>query len=383
MPVPSFRREVIGVLDNDHPTAPMNTLFQVADLNSDGRLDIFTSGRDGQMAWFENRGGGAWERHLVAPVTCQECGGLAHDLTGNGRPDIVNGGDFRSDELAWWENPGERGGEWTRRVIAKTGYGQFHDEALGDVTGDGRLSLLFSNQLAPGGAQLGIVPLPADPFQSPWPGIEIIARERAVKGQPEEGIAIADLDGDGRNEVIFGCCWYKFVAGEWERHPYADDYITTLIAVADFDGDGFPEILLSEGDACIYGYPQGGKLGWFKPVDRTHAGIRRMWRERRIDENLLDPHSLQFGDLCGSGRLDLLVGEIGKKASLQEEPPRLMIYENEGDGRFTRHVIDTGVGVHHARLADLTGDGTLDIASRSLHGPNKWQIYVWYNTAKP
>ena len=77
---------------------------------------------------------------------------------------------------------------------------------------------------------------------------------------PEEGLAIADIDGDGRNEILAGTHWYKFADGRWEQHKYADDYITTLVAVGDIDGDGKPEIVLSEGDACIYGYPQGGKL---------------------------------------------------------------------------------------------------------------------------
>lgn len=379
MPIPRFVRTVIGELNNDGPNAPMNTLFQIGDLNRDGRMDIFTSGRDGAMAWFENRADGGWTRHIIAPVACQECGGLAHDLTGDGWPDVINGGDWRSDELAWWENPGPKGGEWRRRLIAKTGYGQFHDEALGDVTGDGRLSLIFSNQHAEEGSQLSVVPLPADPTVSPWPNVAFITQGRKVKNQPEEGVAIADLDHDGRNEVIFGCSWYKYVDGAWERHPFADDYITTLVAVGDIDGDGRVEIVLSEGDACIYGYPQGGKLGWFKPEDDTPEGLRRLWTEHRIDENLLDPHSLQLADLCGAGRLDLLVGEIGRKETLEEEPPRLMIYENDGTGGFTRHLIEQGVGTHHARLADFRGKGVLDIASRSLHGPNKWQIYLWRN----
>ena len=303
---------------------------------------------------------------------------MAFDLTHSGQRDILNGGDSRSDELAWWENPGAKGGAWTRRIIAKTGAKQFHDEIIGDVTGDGRLSLVFGNQ---GAGTVNVVPLPDDPRQSPWPNVEVIARDRKVKGQPEEGLAIADIDGDGQNEIIAGTCWYKRVGGRWESHQYAEDYITTLIAVGDIDGDGQLEIVLSEGDACIYGYPEGGKLGWFKP----NGDLRGLWTEHRLEEHLLDPHSLQLGDLCGNGRLDILVGEIGVKTKLDTNPPRLFVYENQleraSSGGFTRHLIDEGIGTHHARLADFEGRGVLDIASRPLHGPDKWKIFVWRNEA--
>jgi hypothetical protein len=56
-----------------------------------------------------------------------------------------------------------------------------------------------------------------------------------------------------------------------------------------------------------------------------------------------------------------------------------MVYENDGQAGFARRVIDEGTGTHHARLVDLRNRGVLDIASRPLHGPEKWNIVVWYN----
>lgn len=383
MAKPSFTRCVIGELDNSAYGCDMNTFLTVGDLNRNGRPDVVLSGRDGQMAWFENTGEPrTWKRHLIGMTSHQECGGVIHDLTGDGWPDIIIGGDWRSDEVAWWENPGAAASApnppaWTRRVVARTSKNQFHDELIGDITGDGRISLVFWNQKA---GSLNWVPLPADPRQSPWPEIQTIAANMKEKGQPEEGLAIADIDGDGKPELIAGTHWYKYTgrAGQqWEQYKYAKDYITTVIAVGDIDGDGKPEIVISEGDACIYGYPQGGKLGWFKPG----ANVHDLWVEHRLEEHLLDPHSLQLGSLCDTGHLDILVGEIGKRETLLQQKPRLMIYENDGKANFTQHVIDEGTGTHHARLADLRKKGVLDIVSRPLHGPEKWKLFAWYNNA--
>jgi hypothetical protein len=371
MGAPSFTRVCIGELDNG---AEMNTLFNVADLNRDGKMDIFSSGRNGIMVWFENKGGGKWERHLVDNVRHQECGGLAYDLDRDGWPDILNGSDSGADEIAWWRNPGPQGGRWKRHLICKTGANQFHDTLIADITNEGRPSLLFWNQ---GSGTLYWTPIPRDPSQSPWPNIQTIATGMREGGQPEEGLAVADIDGDGKNEIVAGTHWYRYLGWEnrWERHKFARDYISTVIALGDINGDGRNEILLAEGDACIYGKPQGGKFAWFRPGQDIHA----LWEEHLIEDHLLDPHSLQLGDICGNGHLDILVGEIGVRDTYREKPPRLMVFENDGKGNFQKHIIDTGTGSHHAQLADFRNCGVLDIASRPLHGPDRTKIFVWYN----
>jgi hypothetical protein len=377
----SFTRTLIGEIDNSASGATMNTFLTVGDINRDGFADVVVAGRSGSMVWFENPGAaratsaaGPWTRHLIDHVQNVECGGVTHDLTGNGYPDVIDGGDWRSDELAWWENPGASGAPWTRRLIARTGQTQFHDELIGDVTGDGRLSLVFWNQ---GSGTLYWTPLPEDPRQNGWPDIRPIARDRREGRQPEEGLAIADLDGDGRNEIVAGTHWYKYRGGDrWDSHKFAHGYISTLVQVADLDGDGQQEIMLSEGDACIYGKPQGGKFAWFKP----RANLAEPWEEHVVEDFLLDPHSLQVADLCGHGHLDILVGEIGVRETYLEKKPRLMIFENDGRARFTRHVVDEGTGTHHARLVDLRHRGVLDIVSRPLHGPDRWRVFAWYNS---
>ncbi len=388
MSVPRFKKVVIGELINDIAPAPMNTFSAVGDINRDGRPDLVVCGRNGKMAWLENQGADrAWTLHRVDEPDQMECGGSLVDLTGNGLLDILNGGDWRSDGIFWWENPGlsALAVPWQRRLIACTGHGQFHDTLVGKVGGDEHLSLLFTNQ--GGGTNLYCVPIPADPTVSPWPGLQVLASGltetnpgRADGRQPEEGLAIGDLDGDGQNEIVCGTHWLKYrLASQWEMHKFASGYMTTKIAIGDLDGDGKNEIVLSEGDPCVYGRTQGGKLAWFKPG----ADITQPWQEHLIEDYLLDAHSLQLANLSGNGRLDIFTAEVGVADSQTDayisRPPRLLIYENDGQGGFQRHIIDEGTGTHEAVLVDMLGRGRLDIAGKPLHGPEKWKIHIWFN----
>jgi hypothetical protein len=388
MAVPRFTKSVVGEVINDTPPGAMNTFSAVGDVSGNGLLDIVVAGRNGRMVWLENQGeGGQWEQHLIDEVDRMECGGSLYDLTGNGYLDVINGGDSRSDEISWWENPGGASERWRRRLIAKTAHSQFHDTAIGDVTGDGSMSLVFTNQR--GGTTLYRIPLHQDPTVSPWSGIEAIAtqltepnpcREEGV--QPEEGLSIGDIDGDGRNEVVCGTHWYKRTGRQesiWEAHRFAAGYITTKVAIGDIDGDGVNEIVLSEGDPCVYGKTQGGKLAWFKPRD----DIAALWEEHVLEDLLLDAHSLQLGDISGSGRLDILVGEVGmvdwETDAYVRRPPRIVVYENQGQASFVRHVVDEGTGIHDALLADMGNRGMLDIVGKPLHGAEKWKVHVYYN----
>jgi len=317
-------------------------------------------------------------------------GGRTIDLTGNGYPDIINGSEANNDEMSWWENTGKFDGEWKRHVIAKTGRVQMHDTVIGEIKNDGLKYLVFTNQGT--ATTVYCVPIPSDPYQSPWPNLEVIAsgkslpnpqRGRADSVQPDEGLALGDVDNDGLLEVVSGVSYYKWNGKAWETVKFTDqNYITNKICVADIDRDGKNEILLSEGDSYIYGHDDGCKLAWFKPKDDNYKGF---WTEHILDTGLLDAHSIAVADLCSNGYPDIFVGEIGaiKRGGSCEDyiirKPRLLIYENDGKGNFTtRHIIDEGTGIHEAVLVDLDGDGKLDIIGKPLHGAEKWNIHVWY-----
>lgn len=387
---PRFERRRIGGIQNPEggafgSAAAMNLLCLVGDLTGTGRPDIVVAPRHGRMVWFENPGidtADEWPMHtLDAEVHGIEAGGALVDLTGNGLPDVVAGGDARNDELYWWENPGTPGRPWHRRVIAKTGFWQFHDQSVGVVTPDGVRSLVFWNNRV---GDLYRVPLPSDPTVSPWPGIELIRR-----GNPDEGIAIGDVDGDGVDEIVAGDSWYKFVSPDrgWRSYRFGSSYPFPRLQVADVDGDGRMEIVAAEGDAHIFGKPEGGRAGWYS----AGADPTTPWQEHLLEDELLDAHTLQVGDLTGDGSIDILVAEIG----IPDNPrkPRCILYRNNGAAgtavgtggaggdapRFTRHVVDEGLSHHEGRIADIYGTDRLDIVAKPLVGPERWDVFVYKN----
>lgn len=366
--IPKYKKNTIAYLENDVEPAPMNLLCLVGDINQDGYEDIVISGRNGKLVWYENqKNEGKWVQHLIDEVNGLEAGGTLVDITGNGYPDLVIGSDWRNDELYWWENPYPLDKPWRKRIIIKTGFSKFHDQIIGDVTGDGKISLIFWNQ---GAKRLYRVEIPDDPTVYPWPNVEVVAND--IEG---EGLAIADIDGDKINEIIGGTYWFKYTGNKdcpWKTYQYAKNYVAPRIRVEDINSDGVMEIVISEGDALIFGKNEGGKLSYFSsPKDKEN-----LWIENKIDENLLDPHSLEIADFCGNGRLDIIVGEIGSEK--EGRKPRLILYENDGRAKFTKHILAEGISFHEAKICDFTKTGKFSIVNKPLHGLEKWEVQIWH-----
>ncbi len=229
---------------------------------------------------------------------------------------------------------------------------------MGDIDGDGKAELLFLSQKT---GVLAYFRIPEEPRLSPWPeeNLTVIAEEFF----DIEGLAIVDLDGDGRNEIVAGPNVFRpgdSPGSSWKREPFASDWVKTRIAVADLDGDGRLEVVLCEGES----HP--ARLGWCKPG----GGELHLLRD-----DLFHPHSLEIADFDGDGRPDIFVAEMG--LGRNPHPPRMFIYLNQGGGRFQEVLIGEGVATHEAKVCDLTGDGRPDLVGKP-YMPER-HIDVWFN----
>ena len=308
---------------------------------------------ESNVFWYENPG---WERHDVARAPDLSVGGSLGDLTGDGTPELVAGQNMGS-ELYWFEIPSDPRRTWTRHLITDR-FQKYHDTAIADVDDDGEPEVVILSQQS---ATVCYYDVPEDPRVSPWPDdhLHVLAEDLNV-----EGVAVTDLDDDGRTEIVAGPNVFRRSADEsgWERETLGDGWEWTRVGIADLDDDGDLEIVLTEGDLPYQG-DRMGRVGVFDPPD---------WSVTVLDDDLYCPHTIQIADFDGNGRPDLLVAEMGLG---ENDTPRMFVYRNHEDG-FERVEVDRGVPTHEAKAVDLTGDGSLDVVGKS-YTPDH-HVDVWY-----
>ncbi len=348
-----------AIIDADPPGSE-HDITLLHDLTGNGLPDIIIGGKQGppNLFWYENTGpGGGWPRHEIADAPELEAGGVIFDLNRDGRPDIIAGQQYNGDTLWWFECPPDPRTPWPRRVITDA-YAKYHDQAIGDVDGDGAPELVFLSQIA---GVLAYYDLPEDPTTEPWPDEHLHLVDDAVGDA--EGLAIVDINGDGVAEIIAGTIIYAPVdiaSGEWRRTNFAPDWVKTRVAVADLLGDGSLQIVLVEGES------DEGRMAILHAPD---------WRPQMLRSDLFHPHSLAIADFNGDGRPDIFVPEMGLGRNPHE--PLMIVYRNLGGGEFDEQVIATGIPTHEAKVADMTGDGRPDIVGKP-YMPER-HIDLWLN----
>jgi hypothetical protein len=375
-----FRHERI---DDDPPASRMSFCL-VEDLTGNGRPDVLAGAAganrwvdlplvgsvnlwdvpgarslaalaETNVFWYENPG---WERHDVARAPMLSVGGALGDLTGTGTCDLV-AGRHKNPEVYWFEQPADPRAEWRRRLLADD-FESYHDITVADVDDDGADEVVFLSQDS---AVVGYYKVPSDPRQEPWP-----RRNRRILAEnlDVEGVAVADVDGDGRAEVVAGTNVFHRSGEEWTREVVAEGWEWTRVAVADLDGDGLCELVVTEGDLPYKG-DRPGRLGVFDPP---------AWDLTLLRDDLYNPHSLQVADFDGDGRPDIYVAEMGIEG--YGDPTHLVFRNRDGDGglAFEETVVERHIPTHEATAVDGDGDGRPDIVGK---GYGSDHVDIWYN----
>lgn len=339
----------------DLPLASVG-LTALVDVDRDGRLDFVLGAAQPappRLYWFRFVAPDRWEKYVIGTQFLSVVGLAPLDVDGDGWVDFVCSG-------VWYRNTRKPRQEPFERIVFDPTAGGAHDIVAADIDGDGRQDIVMMGDERTRLKSLRWYKIPSDPRQ-PWPSHPI--------GPPVHGAiapkGIMDVDADGDLDVLRADTWFENRDGkgtQWLAHPNIPfgrkgPYgVCVRTAVADLDGDGKQEIIMVDAD-----------ISYGKAVILHSPDKGRTWQKQELPQSFPygSMHTLQVADFNGDGRLDIFVNEQEDLLPKGRRNPRWVIWENLGGGQFAERIIlDQRLGGHEAVAGDVDHDGDIDICSK-------------------
>lgn len=334
------------------------------------------------------------------------------DINGDGVADMLVGG-HPTEKLNWYD--ATHG--YAKTVIATPNIEFTEEMSLGDIDGNGSLDVLVTDGNT--GNNLVWFKNPR-PTGNPSVGSQWTRQTIGALNTWGKGVAAADIDHNGLMDVAarssnLQYIFFQTAPGTWLNRSFTSSLGigTEGMTVADIDGDGNADIvsrgfwLRNPGGTASTSLNNWNKYNIgtfdqnFKAVvaDINHdgkpdivtsssegtadlawwsygAGPTGTWTSHTIVPNLSNAHTLAVADMNGDGKLDVIVGQM-----LTSTTNQISIYFNvDGQGnQWQQQVVDT-TGIHNGAVGDVNGDGYPDIMGDNYTGPPVW---VWLNNYVP
>jgi len=175
--------------------------------------------------------------------------------------------------------------------------------------------------------------------------------------QPSD-IKVGDINGDGTLDIAMAdantntIAWYNNLdglGGYGSINVVTNTYsFTRSLHLADLDGDLDLDIIASS--------KNNNSVVWFKNLD----GLGNFSAAITITDNAMNAFGISASDIDNDGDIDVL--------STSQNDSKIAWYKNlDGLGNFSNEIIisDLATGVYQIDVADLDGDGALDVLTNS------------------
>jgi len=368
----------------------------VHDIDGDGNPDALAAGFGvSDVVWYEapDNPTGSWTRHDIDTNLDGASAVYAHDIDGDGNPDVVAAASSAND-VVWyrieWESyktgvfpAGEvcntfsdyatehivhmygtafkrspnLTGSWTKRSI-DTSLNGARAAYVYDIDGDGDPDVVATGYL---GDNVTWYEAPDNPTGS-WTGYYI---DTGLDGAI--GLYVHDIDDDGNPDVVAtgyfadNVTWYEAPAdptGSWTEHDIGTGLDGAMgVYVHDIDDDGNPDVV-----ATAY---LGDNVTWYKaPADPTGS-----WTGYDIGTGLNGACGVFVHDIDDDGNPDVVAtGNLSDNVTWYEAP-------DDPTGSWTGHDIDTSLGGACAiYVYDIDDDGNPDVVAAGYSDND----VVWY-----
>ena len=323
--------------ERKNPTGLGSYNVEILDVNGDGQIDIVSGNAVADtVSVLLGNGDGSFQPTKNFAVGQNPFSIVAADFNGDGRPDFVtsNRGDNTVTVLL-----GNGDGTLQTKQVYTTGktprgvtVGDFNGDGFPDIAtanqGDNTASILLGR--GDGTFSSGTTQTP------PAPSL-----------RPHE-VAIADLNGDGRPDIVTAnrpdnsvSVLLSSAGGAFQpRQTFGTDRAPMSVAIGDFNGDGKPDLATANYEGSSSSVLLGNGDGTFQPTRNIPVGSAA--------------YGVTIADIDGDGNDDILVAN--------KNDNNVGVLVSNGDGTFQPMRINpVASGPYVIAVKDLNHDGKLDL----------------------
>jgi len=330
----------------------------VGDLDGDGKLDLAIGNQfSNTVSILRNTSTGGMlslAAKIDSAVGSGPLGVAIGDLDGDGKPDLALA-NFSSSTVSVLRNTSTVGSiSFARKVDFITGTNSRpYNIGLGDIDGDGKLDLVAPNAFA---SNVSVIRNTSTPGNLSFAG-----RVDFTTGDTPSGVAIGDLDGDGKPDIAISNLFSTSVS-VFRNTSKVDtvalaakvDFTTGAtpfsVSMGDLDGDGKLDLTVANSGSSslsvLRNTSSSGTLSFVAKVDLAVGS---------------EPNIASIGDLDGDGKPDLATTNLrGNSVSVLRNqltlPPSIISF-NPTTGRTGDTILITGIGFTGATKVNF-GDST-------------------------